>query len=221
MRTTTIELLARWSKGLGIAGTLFLAWSIAENQTALALPEKEVLKKLDPVPVFTIADEQGVLLVASGENEAKVAGVLISQEATNQYTIAQLNQMTQSEFTEALGEIWEETPEIAQQAWRSKPFADLEALHQAMGAVVNSMSESEQIKLIKAHPDLGSKAEMADASVQEQAGAGLDRLSESEYQRFQSLNQDYKDKFDFPYSRLKLLLEQRWSYPNSTIGNYW
>ena len=185
------ELLARWSMGLGIAGTLFFAWSIAENPTALALSEKEVLKKLDPVPVFTIADEQGVLLVASG--------VFISQEATDQYTIAQLNQMTQSEFTEALGEIWEETPEIAQQTWRSKPFADLEALHQAMAAVVNSMSESEQLELIRAHPDLGSKAKMAEASVQEQAGAGLDRLSESEYQRFQSLNQAYKDRFNFPF----------------------
>ena len=172
MRTTTIELLTRWSMGLGIAGSLFLAWSIAENPTALALPEKEVLEKLDPVPVFTIADEQGAPLVVSGENEAKVAEVLIAQEATNQYTIAQLNQMTQSEFTEALGEIWEETPEIAQQTWRSKPFADLEALHQAMAAVVNSMSESEQLELIRAHPDLGSKAKMAEASVQEQEERG-------------------------------------------------
>ena len=117
----------------------------------------------------------------------------------NQYKITQLNQMSQAEFTEALGEIWEETPQIARQAWHNKPFKDLNALHQAMVAVVDSMSEAEQLTLIKAHPDLGSKAKMAEASVQEQAGVGLDRLSESEYQRFQSLNQAYKDKFDFPF----------------------
>ena len=80
-----MKLLARCSVGLGVAGTLFFGSAIAENLTALALPEEEVLKKLDPVPVFTIADEQGAPLVASGENEAKVAGVFISQEDANQF----------------------------------------------------------------------------------------------------------------------------------------
>ncbi|MCC0177331.1 hypothetical protein I4641_10115 [Waterburya agarophytonicola K14] len=80
-----MKLLVRWSAGLGIAGTLFLSAGIAENLTALALPEAEILKKLDPVPVFTIADEQGAPLVASGEDEAKVAGVFISQEDANQF----------------------------------------------------------------------------------------------------------------------------------------
>ena len=107
--------------------------------------------------------------------------------------------MSQSEFKAALGEIWEDTPEIAQQAWHHKPFFDVEALYRAMVAIVNDMSNEEQLALIKAHPDLGSKAKMAEASVEEQAGVGLDRLSESEYQRFQSLNQDYKNKFGFPF----------------------
>ena len=114
-------------------------------------------------------------------------------------TITQLNQMSQAEFTEALGEIWEETPEIAKQTWNSKPFTDLDSLYQSMVEIVNNMSQEEHLALIKAHPDLGSKAKMAEASVQEQAGLGLDRLSEEEYQRFQSLNQAYKDKFGFPF----------------------
>ena len=117
----------------------------------------------------------------------------------SQYTFAQLNRMSQEDFTTALGEIWEETPEIANQAWHNKPFENVEALYRAMVAVVESMSETQQLALIKAHPDLGGKAKMAQASVQEQAGVGLDRLSESEYQRFQSLNQAYKDKFGFPF----------------------
>lgn len=80
-----IKVLARLSAGLGIAGALFLASGVAENLTALALPQEEVLKKLEPVPVFTIADEQGAPLVASGENEAKVAGVFISQTDANEF----------------------------------------------------------------------------------------------------------------------------------------
>lgn len=117
----------------------------------------------------------------------------------NQYTLAQLDRMSQSEFTAALGEIWEETSAIASQTWHNKPFEDVEALYRAMVAVVENMSETQQLDLIKAHPDLGSKAKMADASVEEQSGVGLDRLSESEYERFQALNQAYKDKFGFPF----------------------
>ena len=73
------KLLVRWSAILGIAGTTFIGSGTLENLTALALPEDQILKKLDPVPVFTIADEQGAPLVASGEDQAKVAGVFISQ----------------------------------------------------------------------------------------------------------------------------------------------
>lgn len=107
--------------------------------------------------------------------------------------------MSQGEFIATLGEIWEETPAITEKAWHSRPFEDLEALYQSMVAIVNQMSEAERLALIKAHPDLGSKTKMAEASVREQAGIGLDRLSESEYRRFQSLNRAYQDKFDFPF----------------------
>jgi hypothetical protein len=44
------------------------------------LSNKEILAKLDPIPVFTIADEQGAPLVASGEAEANVAEVFISEQ---------------------------------------------------------------------------------------------------------------------------------------------
>ncbi len=93
------------------------------------------------------------------------------------FTITQLNQMPQEEFPATLGEIWEETQEIALQAWLSKPFNNLEDLYQSMIAIVDRLSEIEQLALIKAHRDLGSKTKMAEASVKEQAGVGLDPLS--------------------------------------------
>ena len=93
------------------------------------------------------------------------------------------------------------TRNYSELAWHSKPFTDLDSLYQSMVAVVNKMSKAEQLSLIKAHPDLGTKTKMAEASVQEQAGVGLDRLSESEYQRFQALNQAYKSKFWFSFHR--------------------
>ncbi len=113
--------------------------------------------------------------------------------------IAQLNQMSQDEFTAVLEEIWEDRPEIAQQTRNSKPFADADSLYQSMIAIVNNMSSKERLTLIKAHPDLDFAAKMAEASVQEETGVSLDRLSEPEYQRFQTLNQAYKDKLGFPF----------------------
>jgi 2-oxo-4-hydroxy-4-carboxy-5-ureidoimidazoline decarboxylase len=115
------------------------------------------------------------------------------------YSIAQLNSLDQAAFVAALGAVFEDTPAIADQAWTARPFADAADLHQKMVAVVNAMPVSDQLALIQAHPDLGSRAKMADASVQEQAGAGLDRLSAEDYQQFQVLNQAYKTKFGFPF----------------------
>lgn len=115
------------------------------------------------------------------------------------YSIAQLNQMSQEEFVDALGAVFEDTPAIAQSAWHQRPFANVAELHQQMAVVVNALSLTEQLALIRAHPDLGSKAKMAEASVQEQVGVGLDRLTASEYDRFQTLNAAYKEKFGFPF----------------------
>lgn len=114
-------------------------------------------------------------------------------------SITQLNQMTQEEFVGVLGTLFEHTPQIAQKAWNYRPFVDIAALYQKMVDIVSLMTIDEQLALIRAHPDLGSKASMAEASVTEQAGLGLDRLSPQEYARFQRLNQLYKDKFGFPF----------------------
>jgi len=56
-----------------------------------------------------------------------------------------------------------------------------------------------KLTLIRAHPDLGSRAKMAEASVIEQKGAGLDSLSPDEYEQIQNLNQRYTAKFGFPF----------------------
>ena len=115
------------------------------------------------------------------------------------YSIAALNALDQAAFVEALGFVFEETPAIAQQTYQQRPFRDRSDLYQKMVAHVNAMTEADQLALIRAHPDLGSKAKMADASIQEQTGAGLNQLTPAEYEQFQSLNQAYKTKFEFPF----------------------
>jgi 2-oxo-4-hydroxy-4-carboxy-5-ureidoimidazoline decarboxylase len=114
-------------------------------------------------------------------------------------SLAQLNEMSQAEFIAALGAVFEETPAIAQIAWYSRPFTSVSDLHQQMVKAVSYLSLENELALIQAHPDLGSRATMAETSVQEQAGAGLNQLSAPEYEQLQQLNQAYTDKFGFPF----------------------
>lgn len=114
-----------------------------------------------------------------------------------------LNAGSEADFTAALGDIYEHSPWVAQAASAARPFATLEALHEAMMQAVRAASPEGQLALIKAHPDLAGKAARAGSltadSTHEQASAGLDRLSEAEFARFHQLNDAYKEKFGFPF----------------------
>jgi len=57
------------------------------------------------------------------------------------------------------------------------------------------------LRLIRAHPDLGARARMSAASEGEQAGAGLDRLTAAAFQQLQEWNTAYREKFGFPFIR--------------------
>lgn len=113
--------------------------------------------------------------------------------------LSALNAMDEASFTEALGWVFEHAPWVARQAWHGRPFASLAALHGAMLQAVASAPPDDQLALIRAHPDLGTRAQVAPASHQEQAGAGLDRLSDEEHQHLLSLNQAYTSRFGFPF----------------------
>jgi len=80
-----------------------------------------------------------------------------------------------------------------------RSFADLGQLHTAMKQVVNSASTEEQLELLRAHPDLGTRARISAASSDEQSGAGLDNLNSDQYQLLQRLNTEYREKFGFPF----------------------
>jgi 2-oxo-4-hydroxy-4-carboxy-5-ureidoimidazoline decarboxylase len=64
---------------------------------------------------------------------------------------------------------------------------------------LKSANPDAQRALIGAHPDLATKAGLTADSSREQAGAGLDALSEEEFARFTKLNSAYKDRFGFPF----------------------
>ena len=114
-------------------------------------------------------------------------------------TLADLNACDEEAFVSALGWIFEESPWVAHRAWLRRPFASLDALHAAMTQAVAEAAEAEQLTLLRAHPDLGTRARISEASTGEQRGPALDRLTPGEFARLQRLNDDYRGRFGFPF----------------------
>jgi 2-oxo-4-hydroxy-4-carboxy-5-ureidoimidazoline decarboxylase len=118
-------------------------------------------------------------------------------------TLAQLGAMSRAEFVAALGDLFERSPWVAEGAFDRRPFASVEALHAAMTRVVRDAPRDGQLALLRAHPDLAGRAAragaMTAASVAEQSSAGLDRLTDEEYERFTRLNAAYRERFGFPF----------------------
>jgi 2-oxo-4-hydroxy-4-carboxy-5-ureidoimidazoline decarboxylase len=132
-------------------------------------------------------------------NPKNLMNLMNRMNQMNRMTLAELNARDRDTFVETLGWIFEDSPWVAERAWPRRPFASLEALHQAMIDVVQQANETEQLALLCAHPDLGTRARISDASTGEQRGAGLDRLDMAEYERLQRLNGEYRRRFGFPF----------------------
>lgn len=115
----------------------------------------------------------------------------------------ELNEATAGDFVTALGGIYEHSDWVPQKVVTQRPFADREQLRSALRSAVELASDEEKLILIRAHPDLAGKLARAGAltaeSTREQAGLGLDRLTDAAYEQFSNLNQAYQDCFGFPF----------------------
>lgn len=103
-------------------------------------------------------------------------------------------------FIDRYGALFEHSPWVVARAAERLPLPDL---HAGLMKVVTEAKPEEQLALIRAHPELAGKAavdgSLTEASAAEQASAGLDRLSQAEFDRFHALNAAYRQKFGFPF----------------------
>jgi OHCU decarboxylase len=115
------------------------------------------------------------------------------------FTLARINRMTRTQFVETFGGVFEQSPWVAEHAADARPFASFDALCECMKTVVEESSAENKERLLRAHPDLGTRARISASSASEQAGAGLDSLSPCEHQELIRLNERFKTKFGFPF----------------------
>ena len=114
-------------------------------------------------------------------------------------TLAEINGLDRPAFVERVGWVFEHSPWIAARAWNRRPFATIDALQAAMEHELAAAATEEQLALLRAHPDLGTRARMSDASAGEQSSAGLTNLLPDEFERLRRLNAAYREKFGFPF----------------------
>jgi 2-oxo-4-hydroxy-4-carboxy-5-ureidoimidazoline decarboxylase len=136
-----------------------------------------------------------------------------------QYTLDQLNTMPADTFVTVLAGIFEHSPWVPEAAAQQRPFKDIDALHTAMSHIVETAGEEKQLALINAHPELAGKAavrgELTAESTREQSGAGLALCTQEEFDRLQSLNARYREKFGFPF-----ILAVRGYHRHGIIANF-
>ncbi|MDR6816710.1 OHCU decarboxylase [Neorhizobium sp. 2083] len=110
------------------------------------------------------------------------------------------------DFVTMFGGVFEHSPFIAERAYDAGlmlvPLSS-KSVHDALTSIFRRASHAERLGVLRAHPDLAGKlaiaGELTEDSRQEQAGAGLDRLSPTEHARFTELNTAYTEKFGFPF----------------------
>lgn len=110
------------------------------------------------------------------------------------------------DFVTMFGGVFEHSPFIAERAYDAGlmlvPLSS-KSVHDALTSIFRRASHAERLGVLRAHPDLAGKlaiaGELTEDSRQEQAGAGLDRLSATEHARFTELNTAYTEKFGFPF----------------------
>ena len=116
------------------------------------------------------------------------------------------SRMDRDAFVARFGGIYEHSPWVAERVWD----AEMGAVHDSAAGLAGRMAQmfraaddGARLAVLRAHPDLAGKLAQArrltaDSSA-EQAGAGLDALTDAERAEFTRLNEAYVARHGFPF----------------------
>jgi 2-oxo-4-hydroxy-4-carboxy-5-ureidoimidazoline decarboxylase len=117
--------------------------------------------------------------------------------------LSTLSTLDQATFCELLGGVVEHSPWVARQAWSDRPFANLDALYDALARAIRQATRSQQLALLRVHPELAGREATAGTmtadSNSEQGRLGLLNLHTEDLARLSDLNRRYRERFGFPY----------------------
>jgi OHCU decarboxylase len=114
-------------------------------------------------------------------------------------TIDQVNRLPEPEFVEAFGPLFMGAQWLAAAAGRERPYDSLYSMRHAFQSALFDAPAERQLEVIRGYPDLAARINLGPESTRDQASAGLNRLSPEEYERFDKLNEAYRERFGFPF----------------------
>ena len=110
--------------------------------------------------------------------------------------------LSADELVREYGNLYEHSP------WVTLAVADvresgaldtIKGMHARMSKAMLKAPKEQQLELIRAHPDLATRAAVTADSESEQASVGLNQCNAEQFERFNKLNTQYKEKFSFPF----------------------
>ncbi|KAI4462516.1 2-oxo-4-hydroxy-4-carboxy-5-ureidoimidazoline decarboxylase-related [Holotrichia oblita] len=144
-------------------------------------------------------------------------------------SIDEVNKLTSDLFIKIFGNVVEHYSNAAIGILKCKPFSCAEDISMAINHYLDLLSDAgmiifriyclylncrrvfyrfciyvlEKTKVLQLHPDLAGKlaekGELTNESVEEQKSAGLDVITPENKHKLNSLNEEYKKKFSFPF----------------------
>ncbi|HET9497619.1 MAG TPA: 2-oxo-4-hydroxy-4-carboxy-5-ureidoimidazoline decarboxylase [Candidatus Limnocylindria bacterium] len=109
-------------------------------------------------------------------------------------TVGKLNEVSVPRFMEAVAMLFEPAPRFGAWLAAARPFASDDDLMKAAARIAHRMAEADQLELINAHPRLGARGGLSDASRREQ-GLAADAVD----RELARLNAAYEKRFGFRY----------------------
>ena len=114
-------------------------------------------------------------------------------------SVDKVNNLRKSDFISIFGNVFEKTQWIAEKAYNSKPYKNLEELFSKMMEIFENSKKEKHLEILNAHPDLAVEKKLTEDSKNEQKNASLNQCTDEEFVEFRKLNNEYKKKFGFPF----------------------
>ena len=111
-------------------------------------------------------------------------------------------QMSENTFMQTFKGIAENAPWVAKAVWHNSTAQAITGCRQMAAAFALAIlqdTDDRQLQLIRHHPPLATATKLSAHSASEQNAAGLTNLTAEDNNAFAKLNDDYANKFGFPF----------------------
>ena len=183
-----------------VATSLALAMLVtAQPGIAKALPDKLQVLLGSGITIGSIA---AFVLYMIFYHVGSDRGPAVAGSPGNLIRLEQVNQMSEDEFAQTFGSLFQGPDWVVHRAYAQRPFSDTADLRRSFQEALFAATPQEQAELIAGYPRLGSdeviEGTAGPVSQEEQSLRGLTHLNGDDQKRLDDLTSAYRERFGFP-----------------------